>query len=358
MSDQSPGSRLGSEEGDYALVGPTWKGRLPWQVRHQIKMPTNSMWIIGRIYTNGTKADINEIVRTIYPGLTLTPLSQLNRGHDPFKNYDPPSDLPLQPMVDVDTTPLRQVDGMDACAFFGNMASMMKFNPSIIPQDNGILPRLAGVGLVAGESFDCTTLATDKLATLQLAVAAARKFVPNAPTPPPTATGWTVLTTGVGTYGDNYLLRAVVANKALGANNPVDAVYGDTQTDGTGALLDGGKNYKIHFGPPNSGSGALPPVKGFWSLTIYGADGLLVKNQTLSYNAIGVPFVQGHQACFNMDGSLDLYLQSTPPPSGTPYCNWLETPPSGGYLAFLRMYWPDPDILSGKWVPPPIVMTN
>jgi hypothetical protein len=74
----------------------------------------------------------------------------------------------------------------------------------------------------------------------------------------------------------------------------------------------------------------------------------------VNYNAIGVPFVQGHMAKFNMDGSLDLYLQKDPPAAGTAFQNWLPTPASGGYIVFLRMYWPDITIQNGQWIPPAI----
>ena len=42
VSTKSPGSRLGSQEGDYALVGPDFKGQLPFGLRDTIQMPTNS----------------------------------------------------------------------------------------------------------------------------------------------------------------------------------------------------------------------------------------------------------------------------------------------------------------------------
>jgi hypothetical protein len=222
-----------------------------------------------------------------------------------------------------------------------------------------MLPKLANVGLFQDHSFDCTAVSRDKMDVLQNAVTAARAFLNLAPTPPATSTQWT-MSLGVGTYGDNYLLRAEVAKDALGANNPIDAVYGYTQDDGSGKLLDGSKNYKIHFALPGT-NGGIPPVnpKGFWSVTIYNTNGTLVANEVathagVNYNAIGIPFVQGHMAQFNMDGSLDLYLQATPPAAGTAFQNWLPTPATGGYIVFLRMYWPDQSVLSSQWIPPAI----
>lgn len=214
------------------------------------------MWIIGRIYTNGTKPDIDESTKSLYPTLTLTPLSQINNAAS-----HPPTNLPLQPMVDTLTAPLHQVGGMDACAIFENLAAMMMFNPSIAVQDDNILSKLRGVGLVAGQPFDCTELQQNrtKLATLQLAVVTARTLLGAAPTPRQTRTGWTV-SLDAGTYGDNYLVRAEVAQKAPGANNPIDAGYGITSNDGTGSALNGDTNYKIHFAAV--GPEGIPPVNG------------------------------------------------------------------------------------------------
>jgi hypothetical protein len=354
VSPLSPGSRLGSQQGDYALVGPDFKGTLPDTIHNVIPMPTNLMWIIGRFYTTGTQSDMDDVFNNIYPGLTLTPLSKYINPP-----YIRPDDLPVAPLVDFITPPLRQVAGMDACAFFGNMAALMQYNLPIPKQDDDILPTLTGVGLVPGSPFDCT-LNPGILPALQLGVATARKLLPLAPTPPQTRTGWTVAL-DVGTYGDHYLLRAEVALGALGANNPEDAVYGYTQNDGTGTDLDGTKNYTIHFGPPSDKRQGLPPVNGFWSLTIYDHLGKLVKSPdpNVKYNAIGGAEVQAHKACFNADGSLDLYLQPAAPTNALAYCNWLPTPnTTDAYIAFLRMYWPKEAILHREWVPPPIVKAN
>ena len=362
VSPQSPSPRLNSQPGDYALVGPDFTGTLPSGFEAVIKIPTNSMWILGRIYTTGTEADVEGIKSNIYPYLTLTPLS-LWQQH---KTYQLPDPLPLEPMVDFVTPPLRQVAAMDACAFFGGMGAMMQYNYPIPTQDDAIVEKLTALGFTkqkdsaAYNPYDCTT-ATTQLPTLQLAVAAARVLLSQAPPPLPTKTFWTMATTGIGEYGNRYLLRAEVAQRALGANNPQDAVYGYTQNDGLNSPLDGTQSYHIHFSPPGSTAGhSIPPVNGFWSVTIYNANGTLVKNQdaldhNVLYNAIGGQMVQGHSACFNKDGSLDLYLQPTAPAGGTAFCNWLPTPgTSGPYIVFLRMYWPSNAILTKDWIPPRI----
>jgi hypothetical protein len=369
VSTQSPGSRQHSPAGDYALVGPTCKGNeqplITGNFQDTIRFPTSSMWIIGRIYTNGSKSDVDDIADNIYPELTLTPWSKFKSG----LNYNPPDDLGVQPIADVTTPPLRQVDGMDVCAFYQNLAAMLNYNPPIAGQDNALVRVLERVGVTnltvlpravnKTKTFDCTQLTPEKVESLQKGIDLGKKILASVPATQPTSTGWTV-SLDVGTYDRRYLLRAEVAQQALGANRAEDAVYGYTQTDGGGTSLKGSNNYTIHFERPHVPEG-IPPVNkgGFWSLTIYDLQGKLVPwpntAETLQWNAVGDPYVQNHKACFNNDGSLDLYLQPDEPPAGSKQkCNWLPTPKGAGYIAFLRLYWPDQVVLNGNWIPPKI----
>jgi hypothetical protein len=189
----------------------------------------------------------------------------------------------------------------------------------------------------------------------------------------PTTTNW-LMPLNVGEYGRRYLLRAVVANKALGANLPEDAVYGYTTNDGGGNPLKGKNRYTIHFAAATNRhiAGEVPPVSinSFWSVTIYRADGRLVDKPGVTYNAIGVgpqgvATIQNHTACFNRDGSLDLYLQADQPSDAAQACNWIPIPDDEqlaadepDFIVFLRMYWPDQAVLRGRWIPPAVRQLN
>jgi hypothetical protein len=369
VSMQSPGTRLDSQPGDYAFVGPSYNKPLPVGV-NVIRMPTNTIWIIGRIFTTGTQEDLHHVKHAILKDLTLKPLSAfVNGGH-----YTPPSNLPVDPSIDTVTTPLRQVKNMDACAFFGTMAALMRTNPPLLPQDERMVRRLKNIGIVPGDPFDCTQLSDARKAVLQGAVAIARHFLANPANSPaqPGDTGWTI-TLNVGDYGKQYLLRAFVAEKALGANLPQDAVYGYATEDGSKAALRGTGHYQLHFDRPTStqASGQMPPVspKAFWSVTIYNNDGTLVDHPGVDYNAIGVgpetlgAIIQGHAACFNPDGSMDIWMQAEKPSDPNHVCNWLPIPPKPAdptvtdedFIVFLRMYMPEDVVLDSKWIPPGIV---
>ncbi len=86
--------------------------------------------------------------------------------------------------------------------------------------------------------------------------------------------GWG-FTTRTGTYGTDYLMRALVTAIGLGANRPQDAVYPTSLKDADGQEYTGANRYVMRFPP-----GQLPPVEGFWSLTMYDADYFFVANRS------------------------------------------------------------------------------
>ncbi len=378
VSRKSPSSRLATispTPGDYALVGPGWSGDLPSGVSETIHFDTNTVWQIMRVYTTGTEDDQKFVADQIFGKMTLKPLSAYG------KPYTPPDNLPVNPSIDVVTQPIKQLDSMDACAFFGTMSAMMRTNP---PRkiDAGMVPILERLGIIGTTNaqsptqFSCANLmgtseGQAERTALQLAVATGKRILDAAPPPSLTPTNWSV-PLNVGDYGTRYLLRALVAKDALGANRPQDAVYGYGTHDSTGTsdsnLLYGTNRYVLHFKAPTNQKAPLqiPPIdgNGFWSITMYNANGTLVDNQVATYHALSTKEVEHHTACPNADGSLDVYVQATPPSDAKQLCNWLETPQptadnqNGHFILFMRMYWPDPAITNGNWYPPAIQKTN
>ena len=91
--------------------------------------------------------------------------------------------------------------------------------------------------------------------------------------------GW-AFTTKTGLYGTNYLQRALVTAIGLGANRPQDAVYPTSpRRMPTASAYDGANKYVIRFP-----QGQLPPVDGFWSLTMYDENFFFVANPINRYS--------------------------------------------------------------------------
>ncbi len=140
---------------------------------------------------------------------------------------------------------------------------------------------------------------------------------------------------------DRYAQRALVAKMGLGANTADDAIYPNTRADQDGQLLSGKHRYLIHFDKAQ-----LPPVKGFWSLTLYNTHLLLADNPLNRY-AVG----DRDDLHYNPDGSLDLYIQHEAPERPELRNNWLPAP-ENEFSLFLRLYWPKPEVLQRDWRPP------
>jgi hypothetical protein len=94
----------------------------------------------------------------------------------------------------------------------------------------------------------------------------------------------------------------------------------------------------------------LPPVRGFWSLTMYDTHMFFVKNPMNRYT-----ISERDKLVANKDGTITVYFQNKSPGKGKE-ANWLPAP-SGPFVVMLRMYWPTespPTILDGSWKPPGI----
>ena len=158
--------------------------------------------------------------------------------------------------------------------------------------------------------------------------------------------GWVVFGSNVGDWGTDYLLRGTTAMLGPGWNLPEDAVYPLSLKDRNGNDYNGADHkYALHFD-----KGQFPPVKGFWSLTIYDQDNFLAANPLNRYT-----LSQRDKFVTNHDGSVDLYLQSDSPGKAKE-ANWLPAP-KGKFGVMIRLYWPKetpPSIIDGTWKPPAI----
>ncbi len=154
--------------------------------------------------------------------------------------------------------------------------------------------------------------------------------------------GWITMY-GCGVPGNGMFLRAAQAWVFLGPINvPQEAMYWWTNSDGAGQVLDGNRDYIMHFP-----AGQLPPNDAFWSLTMGDAKNRFVANPINRYSVSDrsglVP---------NADGSVDIYLQRTAPAGHE--SNWLPAP-SGNFILWLRVYIPGAAILDRKYAVPPVV---
>ncbi|MFC7395582.1 DUF1254 domain-containing protein [Chelatococcus sp. GCM10030263] len=336
---QVPGSRTtGGKAQTYAITGPGWQGTLPEGVI-QYKSPTSIVWILGRIYCTGTPEDY-AAVHAIQDACKLVPLSSYG------KEWTPPPGK-VDPSIDMKTAVREQVNRMDAITYFTLLCELMKANPPSVA-DKPVVERMARIGIVPGQDFDKSKFQADFLDRIPaLAFHRIMLHFKFSDGDVQDINGWGY-TTKTGLYGTDYLQRALVTAIGLGANRPQDAVYPTSLKQGDGVFsrtYDGSEKYVLTFGKDQT-----PPVRGFWSLTMYDDKYFFVANPLNRYSISARQDLKQ-----NADGSTDIYIQNDSP-GRDKEANWLPAP-KGKFILMMRLYWPDennPSILDGSWIIPPV----
>jgi len=333
---------VGYPAGDYALTPPGWHGSLPQGVK-AIRSPYTRVWIIGRTYIRNA-ADTPNVVR-IQNEYSLTPLDKWGQG------YTPPRPQHVTATPTTYTVPGTSPGG-NPLAFFDALGDQLKQFPSPAA-DRPLLKQLAAVGIGPGMHPSTNRrLGAATLQGLRDSVAAGAKqitadlqtaFVTGAPK----HNGW--LVTRTGTYGTDYKTRALVDAIGLGAPQSSLAIYPFTVTDRNLRPLTGASRYVAHF----SARYLAFPVKAFWSMTLYDSHGFFVPNKANVYLINNRSNVR-----YNADGSLDIYIQSSPPNSPRQRQNWLPSPVGKTFRLIMRLYVPVDvaGVLSGRsWQPPTVL---
>jgi hypothetical protein len=321
----------GNGAANYVIVGSGFHGRVPRGLQ-LVRAPYEHVWLFGRTLVYG-KSDLGAAHR-IQDGYKAIPLAAFERVG---LAYRPPT--PSR----VVTTPTDP--GIPTgVAFYDKLGDDLAVYPPP-SRDHAILAEMATAGIGPGLHPSSEGLSADTLAGLTAAAngGPAHVFALRVQFGTTGAkNGWFQTLPDTGNWGTDYAYRAVVAVYGICANRPAEATYGVTSRDSTGALLNGSDSYRIHFSP-----GQIPPAKYFWSLTDYNIQSWLVANP---YDKYSVGSNKGLQ--YNKDGSLDVYIQPTPPAGHE--SNWIPDPANTEFILILRMYDPSASVLNGSYVYPQI----
>jgi hypothetical protein len=342
----SPGWRTtGTQAGDYLIAPPGWRPDLREKFADELKLPTTTqridaptpyVLIIGRTKTDGP-ADY-AAVNKIQAGFKMTPLSRWGKTPEPVTGT-------VDPAIDMKTPPKIQVDTMAADKYFTYAAELLKLNPPHVT-DQPIIAQMKRIGIEPGKSFDLSKLDPVVQKAIAAAPEAGQQLMKwKVATVARVTNGWSMNTDTMGVYGNYYLKRAIVSQVGLGANLPEDAIYPLNLADSEGKPLDGANKYVLRFEKGNT-----PPVRAFWSITLYDAEGFQVAN---SLNRFAVSSWMPFKS--NADGSLELYFQNESPGKDNE-ANWLPAP-KGAFNLTMRLYAPAAEALNGKWNPPPVTRT-
>ena len=208
------------------------------------------------------------------------------------------------------------------------------------------MARFARIGVGAGKTIDASKLSPE------MKRPSSRAW----PTPGPTLRSLAKeVDAGKVTSGDmfgtreylknNYLYRMAAAVLGIYGNSKQEAMYPVYAVDADGQKLDGANRYTLRFAPDQ-----LPPVNAFWSLTMYEMPSSLLVANPLNRYLINSPMLP--QLKRDADGGLTLLIQHESPGKDKE-ANWLPAP-KGPFMMAMRLYWPKPEAVEGKWTAPPL----
>lgn len=322
----------GNGAGSFVITGPHFSGKIPQGLK-ELKSPTNMVWVLGRTFVPSVSKEALSKVHAIQDKYTLIPLSYLGKPYVAKIGS-------VDPKIDMKTPVKDQVNRLDGEEYFSLLAKLLKDNPPVL-EDNLMVKRLAILGIDKEKDFDIKKLQSCVVDAINEAPKNGQDMIFSFENPATKImNGWQFFTE-VGRYGTHYLHRGYVASVGFGMNVPQDALYPITHVDSQGRPLIGEKRYVVHFS-------SVPPVRGFWSLTMYNSAYFFVENQIKKYS------INSRDALkYNADGSLDLYIQNESPGKDKE-SNWLPAPSQGKFILMLRFYWPEKSIEDGSWVLPSV----
>ncbi|GAA4974263.1 DUF1254 domain-containing protein [Yinghuangia aomiensis] len=327
------GAMYGTEPGHYLLAPTGWDGQVPDGIKGVFRFDTRIAVCIPRVFMNDTDADraaiqhsINQVM--VYPLAEYTgamrttdwsqapsfPAGDATAGEQETQWVDPDTFFDLLPAV-LDEVPARPGEE----ALYGMFRSVL--------DDARNHPETADV---------LRATAKDANATLMHELFEFRNIGV------PLDHHWSTQRNGAA-FGGDYLSRAAMGKSNIFVNTPSETAYFYQDLDADGELLTGEHTYTLTFAP-----GALPPVKGFWSVTLYNEHHFFHPNELDRYS-LGT---KNTSLQTGDDGSLTLHVGSRRP-ADDQVPNWLPAP-GGRFALFLRAYWPDPAALDGTWKPPAV----
>jgi len=337
----------GNGAGTFLVAGPDWDGDTPDGITDVIRSETGLVFSVTRTQLFGP--DDLEKVRQIQSGYRLEPLSR-------FVGTEAPSSKPLPEFAT--WTEGAQLDGR----FLDYLDLMMDLLGAPAKGDESLWKQLARLGVGTEGKFTFAALAPELQAALQKGVkdglTEVEGFIAENSSDPlmsakifGTRTSLTEIAQKEYELGRPDLLRSAAAHLGLYGNSAQEAIYPAYMKDADGQPLDASQNsYTITFA-----AGALPPVKSFWSLTMYDAKTQLLIENPLDRYLLNSTMLEQFKR--EDDGSLVLHIAKDSPGPDIE-ANWLPAP-DGPFYVVMRLYGPEESALAGgSWSPPPFVTTN
>jgi hypothetical protein len=330
------GKQYGTKPGFYMIVGPNWQGDVPKGINKVLHSSTGLVFCVPRVFKESTPED-TAAVQKVLNQMVFYPLSKYD-GKMKIKDW---SKLPHLPAPKSDGK--GETKWVKPEAYYQELPLIMKEVPPL-PGEEALYGWIQSVWDAALRDAETKQALTDSFITADKElIAPLFSFRYNGRA---IGKGWTA-PVNASQWGTDYLNRTAISKSSMFQNTPEETQYQFKETDSSGQTMNGSNQYTITFP-----KGKLPPVKGFWSLTVYNEFHFFDPNP-LNRFSLGT---KSKSMQFGADGSLTLYL-GTKSPGKDKETNWIPAPATP-FSLLLRNYWPEQSILDGTWLPPDVEKLN
>ncbi len=329
------GKQYGTKPGFYLIVGPNWKGDVPAGITSVVRCPTDLAFFAPRVFRDDTTEDA-KAVQPLISKIMFYPLSK-------FDGKMKTTDWSKLPHFPVPAGVVGEAKWVVPETYCDELLTVMKLVPPL-PGEEALYGWIRSVFEAAAGDPEI------KKALVEAFIAADRELIDpllqwrlNGRS---AGNGWNSPVNNA-QWGTDYLNRTATAKSNIWENRPSETKYIYRDFDSQGEKLDGRNLYKVTFP-----KGQTPPVKGFWSLTLYNEHHFFHPNPMSRYS-LGT---KSKSLQYNTDGSLTMYFGAKSPGKGKE-TNWVPAP-EGTFSLYIRCYWAEQAILEGAWVPPNVEKIN
>ncbi|MBY8856740.1 DUF1214 domain-containing protein [Nocardia sp. CA2R105] len=325
------GRQYGTEPGNYLIIGPQWDGEVPDGISGVLRAPTELVAIGPRVFLDDTDTD-REAIQSTLNQVVVYPLST-------YTGQARTVDWRTIPHFPAAETTTGETHWVDPGTFFDELPEILDRVPALPGEESRYAMTRALLAAAAADPDIATAIAQAAAETETEVIAPLFEFHTNGRRLPG---GWNT-PPNVARWGLDYLTRTATAKSNMYVNQPEETRYFFLECDGTGQRLDGNNDYTITFP-----AGQIPPVDGFWSLTLYNPQHFFAPNDLGRYS-LGT---KNKTMQLDPDGSLTIHIQHRSPGTDRE-SNWLPAPLDEFELT-VRTYWPKPEVNNGDWTPPPV----
>ena len=333
------GKQYGTKPGFYMIVGPDWKGELPKGVTAVVHSSTNLVFVVPRVFKEATPQD-TAAVQPVINQIVMYPLSKFD-GKMKTKDYAKSPNFPVPPAPA--DAPKGESKWVKPEIYFQELAVVMKEVPPL-PGEEALCGWIKSVWDAAEKNPETKKVLVESFAAADKELVG--PFFDFTTNGRQVGNGWNV-PENASAWGTDYLNRTAISKSSMYQNTAAETQYNLRQIDSDGTPFDGNNQYTVTFA-----KGHVPPVKGFWSLTMYNEVKFFYPNE-LNRFSLGT---KNKDLKYAADGSLTLYLGNKSPGKENE-ANWIPAP-AGPFSLIMRLYWPEAAVLEGKWTPPNVMKVN